>query len=993
MDALTSEAALAVGPAGEWRLSPADGARVAAKSRATRLGFAVMLLFFRERGRFPRGAGEIDAEMVTDLARRLDLPKPDLDALFPFGAAERTLERQRAEIRALFAFREATVADAEALEVWLRDHAVAETRDIDRLAAALEERCRAIAIEPPTPDRIERIVRAAIHAHEERFATTVHARLPPEARERLDALLHPARAVEDGEDIAEPVAGARAVLNFVRGDPGRASVNSVKRELERLAVIRGIALPDGLLDDALPHEVELCRQRVSVQPPSDLRRLPEATRLTWLAAYAHLRGRALTDGLVELLVETVHAIGARAERRVELKVINEFRKVTGKTNLLYEIANASIERPDDTVRQVIFPIAGEQALHDLVREWQSGPMYKKSLRTTIRGSYTRHYRRMVPALLDALEFRSNNTLHRPVIEALGVVKRHAASRLQHLPDNETVPIEGVVRPLWRDAVIDTDAKGRKRVNRLTYEICILEALRERLRSKEVWVVGANRYRNPDEDLPAAFADHRASHYAALKLPLDAERFIAALQGEMRDALTLFDTGLKRNPHVKITGKGGGWIRLSPFTARPAPENVAALKAEITATWPMTSLLDMVKETDLRLGFTDALASPTAYETLDRAALRPRLLLCLNGLGTNTGLRRMDAAREGGPSDRDLVYARRRYITGDRLRQAIATVTNGTLRIRDPGIWGEGTTACASDSKHFGAFDQNLTTQWHIRYGGRGIMIYWHVEKKSLCIHSQLKSPSSSEVAAMIEGVIRHCTEMSVERQYVDSHGQSEVAFAFCRLLGFALLPRIKRIQKQRLYRPEGGRADAYPCLQPVLTRPIDWDLIARQYDEMVKYATALRLGTAETEAILRRFTRANVQHPTYKALAELGKAVKTVFLCRYLHDESLRREINDGLNVIEHWNSANDFVFFARRGELSSNKSEDQELSMLSLHLLQNCMVFVNTLMLQHVLACPHWAGRLNARDLHALTPLIWEHVNPYGRFDLDMDTRIAALT
>ena len=161
---------------------------------------------------------------------------------------------------------------------------------------------------------------------------------------------------------------------------------------------------------------------------------------------------------------------------------------------------------------------------------------------------------------------------------------------------------------------------------------------------------------------------------------------------------------------------------------------------------------------------------------------------------------------------------------------------------------------------------------------------------------------------------------------------------------------------------------------------------------MVKYATALRLGTAETEAILRRFTRANVQHPTYKALAELGKAIKTVFLCRYLHDEALRREINDGLNVVEHWNSANDFVFFARQGELSSNRSENQELSMLSLHLLQNCMVFVNTLVLQQVLTRPHWAGRLTERDLTALTPLIWEHVNPYGRFELDIDARIIAL-
>src|SRR3954462_15130024 len=619
-------------------------------------------------------------------------------------------------------------------------------------------------------------------------------------------------------------------------------------------------------------------------------------------------------------------------------------------------------------------------MHDLVREWQSGPMYKKSLRTTIRGSYTRHYRRIVPALLDALEFRSNNTLHRPVIEALGGVKRHAASRLQHLPDNETVPIEGVVRPLWRDAVIDTDAKGRKRVNRLTYEICILEALRERLRSKEVWVVGANRYRNPDEDLPAAFADHRASHYAALKLPLDAARFIAALQGEMRDALTLFDTGLKRNPHVRISRKGGGWIRLSPFTARPAPENVAALKAEITATWPMTSLLDMVKETALRLGFTDALSSPTAYETLDRAALRPRLLLCLHGLGTNAGLKRMGASRHGGPSYRDLTYARRRYITPDRLRHAIATVTNGTLHARNPAIWGDGTTPCASDSKHFGAWDQNLTTQWHVRYGGRGIMIYWHVEKKSLCIHSQIKSPSSSEVASMIEGVVHHCTEMEVDRQYVDSHGQSTIAFAFCRLLGFQLMPRLKAIHSQKLSRPDIGQPDTYRNLRAVLTKPINWELIRQQYDQMVKYATAVRLGTAETEAILRRFTRNNVQHPTYKAFAELGKAVKTVFLCRYLHGEELRREIQEGSNVVEQWNGPNDFVFFARRGELVSNRREDHEVSMLSLHLLQNCMVYINTLMLQQILAQPKWANKLTPRDLAALTPLIWDHVNPYGR-------------
>lgn len=96
--------------------------------------------------------------------------------------------------------------------------------------------------------------------------------------------------------------------------------------------------------------------------------------------------------------------------------------------------------------------------------------------------------------------------------------------------------------------------------------------------------------------------------------------------------------------------------------------------------------------------------------MDRSVLRPRLLLCLHGLGTNAGLQRM-AGIQSGVTYKDLAYVRRRYISVDALRAAIATVANGTLHARDPAIWGDGTTACASDSKHFGAWDQNLTTQW------------------------------------------------------------------------------------------------------------------------------------------------------------------------------------------------------------------------------------------------------------------------------------------
>ena len=705
-----------------WALTPADHVLVMAKSGANRVDFALLLLFYRAHGRFPNEPEEIEPGAVGKVVQQLGMAGVSHDGL---NTAARTWKRYRAEIRAMFGYREATVADAEMLSEWLRDQAAVAGGVPEHLDALLNARCRELLIEPPSNDRSDRIVRAAMYAHDERFCATILGRLTPTMRARLEALLRPAGSKDDeGPEVKEAPGTAPALLLQLRGDPGQPSLASVQDQLAKLELIRRLELPADLFGHTLPHELECYRQRVAVEAPYELRRHPEATRLTWLAAFAHLRGRTLIDDLVDLLIETIHHIGARAERKVDRELLDDIKRVTGKQNLLFEIADATLGKPDGIVREVVFPVVSEETLRDLVKEWKAtGPTYRTTLRTMIRNSYKGHYRRMVPQVLHVLNLRSNNERHRPTIQALDLMKRYAGTKVHTFPVEEEVPLDGVVRGLWREAVIEKDAQGRQRVNRITYEICVLEALREQLRCKEIWVAGANRYRNPDEDLPADFEAQRIPYYQALNLPLDPDRFIADLQAEMRDALQTLDAGLPNNAHVRIGRKyGSSWITLTPFDAHPEPPNLTALKAEITATWPMTSLLDMVKETDLRLGFTDALKSPTAYETLDRSILQPRLLFCLHGLGTNTGLQRMAGLRSG-VTYKDLAYVRRRYIGVDALRRAIAIVTNGTLHARNPAIWGDGTTACASDSKHFGAWDQNLTTQWHVRYGGRGIMIY------------------------------------------------------------------------------------------------------------------------------------------------------------------------------------------------------------------------------------------------------------------------------
>jgi hypothetical protein len=55
--------------------------------------------------------------------------------------------------------------------------------------------------------------------------------------------------------------------------------------------------------------------------------------------------------------------------------------------------------------------------------------------------------------------------------------------------------------------------------------------------------------------------------------------------------------------------------------------------------------------------------------------------------------------------------------------------------------------------------------------------------------------------------------------------------------------------------PDAGKSDAYGNLQPVLTKPTNWEIVRHQYDQMAKYVIAVRVDTAQTDSILRRFTR------------------------------------------------------------------------------------------------------------------------------------------
>ena len=347
----------------------------------TRLGFAVMFKFFQNEARFANNRNEVPPVVVSYIAKQLNM-NPHL--FYKYNIASRSFYYHKVQIRDFFGFEESTIEGAEKIIKEMFNGSITYDMDIAYLKEEVYKKFRELKIEPPISQRIERIINSNINSLENEFFSETYKRLSKDCLINIDKLI---TRFEKEEDNA--TANSEFIsFSELRADAGRTSLESVFTEINKLKAIRSLNLTQDLFKNLSPKLLKKYKQRVITEDIYEIRRHPEQVKYSLLSAFFWVRSCEISDNLIELLIQVIHKIAARSERKVQKNFINDLKRVSGKTNILYLMAEKLLANPDGIIKDTIYPEIKEQTLKDIVNEFKNtGSAYKQKVYTVMRTSY------------------------------------------------------------------------------------------------------------------------------------------------------------------------------------------------------------------------------------------------------------------------------------------------------------------------------------------------------------------------------------------------------------------------------------------------------------------------------------------------------------------------------------------------------------------------------------------------------------------------------
>ncbi len=929
-----------------------------------RLGFAVQLSLLRYPGQGLGVDGDVPEPVLRWIARQLRIDA----ACWPrYAERQETRREHLIELRThlglspfgLGQFRNAVRA--------LTELALQTDKGVVLAGHALDVLRRGYVIVPAL-DVIERICAEAVTRANRRIHAALTEPLSSAHRERLDALLKR----KDG--------GKLTWLAWLRQAPAKPNSRHMLEHIERLKTLQALDLPPGT--ERLVHQNRLLKiaREGGQMTPADLAKFEPQRRYATLVALAIEGTATVTDEIIDLHDRILGKLFATAKHKHQQQFQTSGKAINDKVRLYGRIGQALLEAKQtgaDPYAAIESVLPWEDFSASVAEAQKLAQPEDFDFLYRLGDSYAT-LRRYATEFLSVLELRAAPAAQ-GVMAAIEMLRAMNADSARKVPAGAPIAF---VKKRWEKLVL-TDAG----IDRRYYELCALTELKNTLRSGDIWAHGSRQFKDFNEYLVPG--EKFAALKLATELPLavqpDCDKYLADRLLLLEQQLEVVNRMAAANdlPDAIITESG---LKITPLDA-VVPDAAQALIDRTAAMLPHVKITELLLEVDR---WTDFTRHFTHLKSGDTAKDKTLLLSTILADAINLGLTKM-AESCPGTTYAKLSWLQAWHIRDETYSTALAELVNAQFRQPFAGNWGDGTTS-SSDGQRFRAGGRAESTG-HInpKYGAEpGRLFYTHISDQYAPFSTKVVNVGVRDSTYVLDGLLYHESHLRVEEHYTDTAGFTDHVFALMHLLGFRFAPRIRDLGDTKLYIPRGETA--YAALRPMIGGTLNVKVIRARWDEILRLATSIKLGTVTASLMLRKLGSYPRQNGLAVALRELGRIERTLFILDWLQSVELRRRVHAGLNKGEARNALARAVFFYRLGEIRDRSFEQQRYRASGLNLVTAAIVLWNTVYLERAATALGGNGEPQDAALHSfLSPLGWEHLNLTGDYLWRQSAKVGA--
>jgi len=593
--------------------------------------------------------------------------------------------------------------------------------------------------------------------------------------------------------------------------------------------------------------------------------------------------------------------------------------------------------------------------------------------------FYRHYRKQLFQLVRSLDLRSTSQ-DQSLVEAVQFILGQEHRRGQWLPAGLDLSFSS---QLWRQLVVEGAGKAQ-RLARQPLEVCIFTYLALDLKTGDACVMGSESYADFREQLlPWHECELQLTQYGAeLGLPTQAHQFVAALRTQLTETAQQVDKACQTSEQFSLSPKGVPVLQR--IKALPKPPGADALEAALWEQLPERSLLDILCNTEHWLHWTRHFGPASGSEPkLEQP--RERYILTTFGYGCNLGPNQTARHTRGLVTSHMLSYTNRRHVDATKLEAASRDLIQAYNQLQLPKLWGTGKTA-AADGSQVAIYENNLMSEYHIRYSGYGGLAYHHISDTYIALFTHFITCGVWEAVYILDGLLKNTSELQPDTLHADTQGQSTPVFGLSYLLGINLMPRIRNWKDLTFLKP--SQEELYPYLEPLFKGTADWALIETHWQDMIQVALSIRAGKVLPSTLLRKLGSYSRRNRLYQAFQALGLVIRTLFLLRYISDTGLRRQITACTNIVEDYNRFVDWLFFGKEGVITENDPEEQEKRLKYLDVVACAVILQNAVDISWAVQSLHAEGhKVDRAVLAVLSPYMTRQLKRFGDYVVDLQS------